>query len=91
VTTTRSRRSTLTFRHPFWLKGLGRQLPPGTYEVVCDDELIEELSFPVYRRVATLLFVPGEAYRRSSIEMVDVDPQDLKAAHERDRALPPPR
>jgi hypothetical protein len=49
------------------------------------------LSFPVYRRVATLIFVPGEAYRKSSIEMVNVDPQELAAAHERDQAMPAPR
>ena len=25
-----------------------------------DEELIEELSFPVYRRVSTMIFVPAE-------------------------------
>lgn len=84
MTITRSKRVTLTFRHPFTLKGLCRTLAPGTYEVVADEQLIEELSFPVYWRVATLLFVPGEAYHRSSIEMVNVDPAELTAAHERD-------
>jgi len=91
MTTTRTKRVTLRFLHPFTLKGIGRQLPPGNYEIVSDEELIEELSFPVYRRVATLIFVPGEAYRKSSIEMVNVDPQELAAAHERDQAMPAPR
>jgi hypothetical protein len=49
---------------------------------VTDDELIEELSFPVYRRVSTMIFVPGKS--ASSVEMVAVDPQDLQAAEERD-------
>ena len=26
-----------------------------------DEQLIEELSFPVYRRVSTMIFVPGES------------------------------
>ena len=91
MTITRTKRVTFSFRHPFTLKGIGRQLPPGNYEIVSDEELIEELSFPVYRRVATLIFVPGEAYRKSSIEMVDVDPQELAAAHARDQAMPAPR
>ena len=91
MTTTRTKRVTLSFRHPFSLKGLGRQLPPGNYEIVSDEELIEELSFPVYRRVATLIFVPGEAYRKSSIEMVNVDPAELKAAHQRDQLIPVPQ
>jgi hypothetical protein len=84
--TTRTKRVTLTFQHPFSLHGVDRQLAPGQYEVVTDEELIEELSFPVYRRVATLIFLPAEAHRPSSIEMVNVDPADLAAAHARDRA-----
>lgn len=84
--TTRTKRVTLTFQHPFSLKGIERQLAPGQYEVVSDDELIEELSFPVYRRVSTLIFVPAQAHRQTSVEMVNVDPAELGAAHERDQA-----
>jgi hypothetical protein len=83
---TRTKRVTLTFRHPFSLKGVERRLAPGQYEVVTDEELIGELSFPVYRRVATLLFLPAQAHLPSTIEMVNVDPADLAAAHERDQA-----
>jgi len=84
--TTRTKRVTLTFQHPFSLHGVERQLAPGQYEVVTDEEMIEELSFPVYRRVSTLIFLPAQAHRPSSIEMVNVDPADLAAAHARDRA-----
>ena len=84
--TTRTKRVTLTFQHPFSLHGVDRALAPGQYEVVTDEALVEELSFPVYRRVATLIFLPAEAYEPSSIEMVNIDPADLAAAHERDRA-----
>lgn len=90
MTTTRTKRMTLRFLHPFSLKGIGRQLPPGNYEVVSDEELIAESSFPVYRRVATLIFVPGESYRKSSIEMINVDPVELKTAHQRDLEMGPP-
>jgi hypothetical protein len=51
--------------------------------VVTDEELIEGISFPVYRRVATMIFVPAPQ-GASSIEMVTVDPLDLQAALERD-------
>lgn len=85
MTTTRTKRMTLTFRHPFTLKGVDRQLAPGQYEVVTDEELIEGLSFPVYRRVATLIFLPLDA-RRSATEMVSVDPADLAEANARDKA-----
>jgi hypothetical protein len=83
---TRTKRVTLTFRHPFSLKGVDRRLAAGEYEVATDEELIEGLSFPVYRRVATLIFLPADAGQQASMEMVTVDPDDLAAAHLRDQA-----
>ncbi len=82
--TTRSRSKSIVFSHPFELKGVDRILPPGDYRVVTDEELIEELSFPAYRRVATMIFVPAESYHAASVEMVAIDPQELQAALERD-------
>ena len=82
--TTRSHSKSVLFSHSFELKGIDRILPPGEYRIVTDEELIEELSFPVYRRVATMIFVPAETHRASSIEMVAIDPQELQAAQERD-------
>jgi hypothetical protein len=73
----------LTFRHPFSLKGVERQLAPGTYEVMTDEELIEGLSFPVYRRVATLILLPVGS-RGSAVEMAAIDPADLDEAQVRD-------
>ena len=81
--TTRSHSESIVFCHPFELKGVDRILPPGDYRVVTDEELIEELSFPVYRRVATMIFVPAESHH-ASIEMVAIDPRELQAALERD-------
>jgi hypothetical protein len=63
---------------PFLLKGVERSLPPGEYEAITDEELIEGLSFPVYRRVSTMIFVPGQ--NASAIEMVAIDPQELQRA-----------
>ncbi len=80
----RSHSKSVVFRHPFELKGVDRILPPGDYRVVTDEELIEELSFPVYRRVATMIFVPAGSRHASSIEMVAIDPQELQAAQQRD-------
>jgi hypothetical protein len=83
---TRTKRVTLTFQHPFSLKGVDRRLAAGEYEVATDEELIEGLSFPVYRRVATLIFLPAGAGQQASMEMVTVNPDDLAAAHQRDQA-----
>jgi hypothetical protein len=72
------------FKRPFCLKGVDRLLPPADYRVMIDEELIEGLSFPAYRRVSTMIFVPGES--GYSVEMVTVYPLDLQAAQEQDAA-----
>lgn len=79
---TRTRRTTSSFARPFRLQGIDRVLPAGSYEVVTEEELIEGLSFPVYRRVSTVIFVPGQS--ASSIEMVTIDPLDLAAVQGED-------
>ena len=68
----------------YQFKTLIKFMPPGEYRIVTDEELIEELSFPVYRRVATMIFVPAVSHHASSVEMVAIDPQELQAAQERD-------
>ena len=83
---TRTRDKTWTFSKPFMLKGVDRLLPAGDYRVTTDEELIEGLSFPVYRRVATMIFVPGPAQR--SFELITIDPADLQAAQAQAEADP---
>ena len=68
---TRTTRDVVTFRREFFLKTVGRPLPPGRYEVVKDEELIEGLSFPAYRRTGTVVFVPSDG--RRSLEMQSID------------------
>ena len=79
---------TVVFTRPFLLKGVDRMLPAGDYRVVTDEELIEGLSFPVYRRTSTMIFVPAQSHPASSVEMVTIDPIDLQAAQDRDAAAP---
>jgi hypothetical protein len=81
----RAREKIVTFNRPFLLKGIDRVLPAGEYRVTTDEELIESLSFPVYRRVATMIFVP--APQSGAMEMVTIDPADLQAQH-RDASPP---
>ena len=82
--TTRSRRETLTFRQPFRIKGIGRLLAAGDYEVITDEEMIEGLSFPSFRRVATMIMVPGAPPRSSSMEMLSISSVDLSDAQRND-------
>jgi hypothetical protein len=83
--TSRTSTTTVTFRRPFELKGVDRVLPAGDYQVTTDEELIEGVSFPVYRRVSTTIMVPAEQLR-GTIEVVSIDPRDLRAARQKDAA-----
>jgi len=83
--TVRTIRRTISFLRPFYLKGVDRVLPPGDYQLMTDEELIEGLSFPAYHRVSTVIFVPASS--GSAIEMVTIDPLDLQAAEDQD-AMP---
>jgi hypothetical protein len=84
--TTRSRREQIVFKHSFRINGIERELAAGTYEVVTDDEMIEGLSFPCFRRVATMIMVPGASPHSSSVEMISVSPLDLSNAQDTDAA-----
>jgi hypothetical protein len=85
--TTRSRRETITFQHPFQIRGIERLLPPGNYEVITDEEMIEGLSFPVFRRVATMIMVPAVA-QNSAMEMISIGSVDLSDAQRIDASAP---
>jgi hypothetical protein len=85
--TMRSRRETITFKHPFRIKGIDRQLSAGAYEVITDEEMIEGLSFASFRRVATMIMVPGAAPRASSMEMISINATDLTDAQRDDASV----
>ena len=81
--TTRSRREMIDFKHPFRINGIDRLLAPGAYEVITDEEMIEGLSFASFRRVATMIMVPGIA-PRNAMEMVSISSVDLSDAQRHD-------
>ena len=84
-------RITLThvlFARPFSLTGLDGLQPAGTYTIETEEELLEGLSFPVYRRIATVMLLPG---RRGSMIMgqaVAVDPVELEAVAQESKTGP---
>lgn len=84
--TIRSRRETVTFKHAFRIRGVDRLLPAGTYEVITDEESIEGLSFAAFRRIATMILVPGAS--ASSQEMISIGSVDLADAQQVDASTP---
>ena len=86
--TMRSRREIITFKHPFRIKGIDRLLPPGAYEVITDEEMIEGLSFASFRRVATMIMVPAAPPRTSTMEMISIGSVELSDAQRIDASAP---
>jgi hypothetical protein len=84
--TIRTSRKTVTFRKPFTLRGVEEILPAGAYTVETDEEPLLGVSFLAYRRISTLLHVPGRPGDRVLTRVLTVDPNELDAALERDRA-----
>ena len=60
----RVKRSSVTFRHPFTLRGEERLQPAGSYEIETVEEPILGLSFVAYRRVSTTIILTGPAHTR---------------------------
>ena len=83
--TMRTSRRTVTFTRPFSLRGNATEQPAGTYAVETDEQLLEGLSFPAYRRVATTIFLPSRPGGLVSGQLLTLDPLELNAAEKRER------
>jgi hypothetical protein len=53
-----------------------------------DEEMIEGLSFPCFRRIATIIMVPAAPPRRSAMEMISISSVDLSEAQRIDASVP---
>ena len=83
--TTRTTTRTVTFTKPFRVAGFDEELPPGTYEIETDEELVEGITFPVYRRILTIIHLHAMPGHPGRTQMVTIDPDALDAALQRDR------
>lgn len=83
----RKSQRTITFLKPFQLSGVDGVQPPGAYNVEIEEELIEGLSFPAYRRVLTVILLPGPPGSGILVQAVTVNGDELDEAERLD-ALP---
>ncbi|MGO4123339.1 hypothetical protein AB4Z01_03025 [Inquilinus sp. YAF38] len=86
--TMRTSSNAVTFARPFTLSGIDGPQPPGTYTVETDEESIDDSSPPAYRRIATMIRLPGRPGSGELVQVVTVDPEELAAALLRDGAPP---
>jgi hypothetical protein len=80
----RTSKRTVTFIRPFTLGGSGVEFPAGRYFIETDEERVDELSFPFYRRTATLMQLIADPLRPGITETAVIDPLELEAALEAD-------
>ncbi len=79
--------TTVTFHHSFKLSAFETAQPPGTYKLVCDDEEIEGISFPAFRRISTWLQTPAIDIQDPPLaQTFMVDHRELEAALDADSA-----
>lgn len=84
--TIRTSEKTVTFRKPFVLGGLDEVLPAGDYSVETDEELLDGVSFPAYRRILTVIHLHEKSNNPCLTRTMTIDPNELDAALKRDQA-----
>jgi hypothetical protein len=84
--TIRTSKKTVTFRKPFVLGEFDEVLPAGAYSVETDEELLEGISFPAWRRKLTLIHLPAKSGNPGLTRTLTIDPNELDEALKRDRA-----
>lgn len=84
--TIRTIKKTVTFRRPFVLGGFDELLPAGAYSVETDEELLEGISFPAYRRILTLIHLHAKPGHPGLTQTLTINPNELDAAIKRDQA-----
>lgn len=85
--TTRSTTSVVEFKHPFVVPGSARQFPPGRYEVLVEEELIEGLSFAAFRETGAYLMIHEKGHSTRPTEMRSISSAYLDMALKRDAIL----
>lgn len=80
--------ATVTFARPFVIDGFVQELPAGDYVIETEEELLQGLSFPVYRRVSTTLRVDRIPGRPGQKESWQIMPGALETALIRDGVAP---
>ncbi len=66
--------------------GFDEVLAAGAYIVETDEELLEGISFPAYRRILTLIHLPANPGHPGLTRTWTIDPDELDAALKRDQA-----
>jgi len=87
--TLRTTTTNVTFARPFHLDGFSEAFPAGEYSIETNDEMLPDVSFRAYRRVATSIRQATSASLPPMVSTAVTDPLDLAAALMSDRTAGP--
>ena len=73
----RTTKSTVHFDTTISFDGSNLKFPPGDYQLVEDEELIEGLSWLAYRRKATFIQFPAIGKAGSRTQLLEIDHDEL--------------
>ena len=82
---TRTTTRTVTFTRPFKLAGFDEVLPAGSYEIETDEIMLQDVSFPVWRRQSAYMRMPAGPGQPGAVQTLTVNPNELDEALYRDR------
>jgi hypothetical protein len=82
----RTTTTTVNFRHPFTIEGLDGWQPAGSYVIEMEEEMLQSLSFPAWRRLHTAIRLPGRPGASVTEQVATIDPAAIDAALAADAA-----
>ncbi len=85
----RSKRTTISFSKPFFLKGLDGPQPAGDYVIVTDEKRIETTLFEAWQRVDTQIRLPSLQRDTGQEQYTSIAPGELEDALRSDQSCPP--
>ena len=71
--------STAFFTRPFTLSALDGTQPAGNYTIEIEEERLEGVSFPAYRRLRTVILLPAKPGSMVTAQAALIDPIELDA------------
>ena len=86
---TRTWTETIVFRHPFFLKAIGRELPPGSYDVMFEEREYVLHGHSKWQIVGCWVPLPASMLPSAQLSAsANVDPDELRHGQSEDAAAP---
>lgn len=76
--TGRVRRTMVLLSNPVRLAGVGEPVPAGRYEVTTEEEPLGDFTYPAYRRVSAVIYLPHVPGRPGISQNIELNSSELQ-------------